>query len=69
MYVPQKKILKSLLPFLVIIMSVCTLIILTLIYKLYEHPLWIKENGIIETISAIAYFLAALLMILKGLEI
>jgi len=66
MYVPQKKILKLLLPFLIIIISVCTLIILTLIYKLYEHPLWIKENGIIETISAIAYFLAALLMILKG---
>ena len=40
--------------------------ILSYVFKIYEHPFWIDEGGVIETLSAIGYFVCALLMLTKG---
>lgn len=39
---------------------------LSFIYKIYEHPFWIDEGGIIGTLSVSGYFLCALLILSKG---
>lgn len=39
---------------------------MSFVYEIYEDPFWIKEGGVIETLSALGYFLCALLMIVRG---
>ena len=58
--------LKPILPLIISALIIATLLLLSFIYKIYEYPLWIDEGGIIETASAVGYFLCALLILLKG---
>ena len=57
---------RSMFPLIVSISIIVTLLILSFIFKIYEYPLWIKEGGIIETLSVIGYFLCVVLILLKG---
>ena len=54
------------LPIIVSLFTIAIILILSFVYKIYEDPFWIKEGGVIETLSALGYFLAAFLMIVKG---
>ena len=58
--------LKPIFPLIVSIFTIAILLILSFIYRIYEHPLWIEEGGVIETLSVFGYFLCVLLMLLKG---
>jgi len=58
--------LSSLFPLLIAILAIAIFLTLSFIYDVHQYPLWIKEGGIIETLSAIGYFVAALLILLKG---
>lgn len=66
MKIEQNSILKPLYPLMISIFTISLLLLLSFIFNLYEYPLWIKEGGIIETLSAIGYFVAALFILLKG---
>ena len=61
-----KQNLKRMSPLIISILIITTILILSFIFNIDEYPLWINENGVIETLSAIGYFVAALWMILKG---
>ena len=57
---------RSMFPLIVAIFTIATLLIVSFIFKIYEYPLWIKEGGIIETLSVVGYFLCVVLILLKG---
>jgi len=58
--------LKPILPLIITAIIIAILLLLSCVYKIYKYPLWIDEGGIIETLSALGYFLCALLILLKG---
>lgn len=58
--------LTSIFPIIVSIFTIAILLILSFTFKIYEYPFLIKEGGVIETLSALGYFLCALLVILVG---
>ena len=58
--------LKPLLPLMISAIIIAILVFLSCVYKIYKYPLWIDEGGIIETLSALGYFLCALLILLRG---
>ena len=60
------RILKPIFPLMVSIFTITIILILSLVYRIYEYPLWIEEGGVIETLTVFGYFLCALLMLLKG---
>ena len=62
----HKQILQRLLPLIIAMFIITIILILSYIFNVYKYPFWIKENGVIETLSVIGYFVAALLMLLKG---
>ena len=62
----QNHTLKPMLPLLIAIFTIAVILILSFIYEVHKYPLWLKEGGIIETFSAIGYFVAALLILVKG---
>ncbi len=57
---------RSMFPLIVTIFTIATLLIVSFIFKIYEYPLWIKEGGIIETLSVVGYFLCVVFILLKG---
>ncbi len=57
---------RPMFPLIVAIFTIATLLIVSFIFKIYEYPLWIKEGGIIETLSVVGYFLCVVLILLKG---
>ena len=62
----QKSILSSIFPLITALLIIAVLLMLSFIYDVYKYPLWLKEGGIIESLSAIGYFVAVLLILLKG---
>ncbi|MCK5830785.1 MAG: hypothetical protein KAH20_10840 [Methylococcales bacterium] len=62
----QNRILTTMFPLTVSIFIVIIILTLSFVYKLYELPFWIKEGGVIETLSVLGYFLCALLMLFMG---
>lgn len=66
MKIEQKYTLKSMVPLMISILIIAMILILSLIYDIQKYPFLIKEGGVIETLSAIGYFIAALLMLIKG---
>lgn len=58
--------LKPIFPLMIAIFFIAIILMLSFIYDVYKYPLWLKEGGIIETLSVIGYFVAALLILLKG---
>lgn len=57
---------RSMFPLIVAIFTIATLLIISFIFNIYEYPLWIKEGGIIETLSVVGYFLCVVLILYKG---
>lgn len=62
----QNRMLTSIFPLIVSIFIITILLISCLTYRVYEHPFLIQEGGVIETLSALGYFLCALLVMLAG---
>ena len=62
----QNRKLAQILPLILSILTIITLLILSFTYKVYEHPFLIDEGGVIETLSAVSYFLCVLVVILVG---
>lgn len=62
----QKPVLRPLFPLIMVIFIITTILMFSFIYDIHKYPLWIKENGVIEILSALGYFLAALLILIKG---
>jgi hypothetical protein len=56
----------SLLPLIVSLFTITILLISSLAYRVYEHPFLIQEGGVIETLTAVGYFVCALLAMLAG---
>ena len=56
----------SMFPLIVTISTIATLLIVSFIYKVWEYPFLIKEGGVIESLSALGYFLCVLFILLKG---
>jgi len=57
---------RSMFPLIISIFTIATLLIVSFIFKIYEYPLWIKEGGIIETLSVVGYFLCVVFIVIKG---
>jgi len=57
---------KSLMPLIAALLSIVCFTIAAFVVEVYRYPLWIREGGIIETLSALGYFLCALFMMYKG---
>ncbi len=62
----QKPVLKPLFPLIIVILLIATILMISFIYDLHNYALWIKEDGVVEILSALGYFLAALQILLKG---
>jgi len=60
------EVLTSTFPLIVSTFTIGIILILSFVFKAYKYPFWIAEGGVIETLSALGYFLCALLIILKG---
>lgn len=57
---------RSIFPLIIAILTIAALLIVSFIFRIYEYPLWIKEGGIIETLSVVGYFLCVVFILLKG---
>lgn len=57
---------RSMFPLIIAILTIAALLIVSFIFRIYEYPLWIKEGGIIETLSVVGYFLCVVLILLRG---
>lgn len=58
--------LKNSYPLIFTVFMIVILLVLSFIYKIYKYPFWIDEGGVIETLSVLAYFLCAVLILAKG---
>ncbi|PHS40643.1 MAG: hypothetical protein COB07_03820 [Sulfurovum sp.] len=57
---------RPMFPLIVAIFTIATLLIASFLFKIYEYPLWIKEGGIIETLTVVGYFSCVVFILLKG---
>lgn len=58
--------LNTIFPIAVSVITTAIILALSLIYNAHEKSFWISEGGVIELLSAIGYFLCALLIIAVG---
>ena len=57
---------STLIPLITAILSIAFILTLSFIYEIHQYPLWIKEGGVIETLSVVGYIIAGIVMIVKG---
>ena len=57
---------KSLIPLIIAILIIALILIFSFTFNLQQYPFWIKEDGVIETLSVLGYFAAASLILVKG---
>jgi len=62
----KKNILKPIFPLVISIFAIVMTLILSFKFNIYQYPFWIKEDGIIESLSVFGYFVAAMLILVKG---
>ena len=62
----QNSMLTSIFPLMVSLFTITILLIWSLTYRVYEHPFLIQEGGVIETLSAVGYFVCALFVMWVG---
>ncbi len=62
----HNRILTSILPIVFSAVTIAIVLILSLIYKVHEHPFLIDEGGVIESLSAIGYLACLLLAMFAG---
>ncbi len=62
----QKNILKPILPLIISIFMIMITLLLSFKFNIYKYPFWIKEDGIIESLSVLGYLVATILILVKG---
>lgn len=62
----QKNIFKPILPLIISIFVIIITLLLSFKFNIYQYPFWIKEDGIIESLSVLGYLVATILILVKG---
>ncbi len=66
MYNIQQRGRESLTPIVIALLIISVVMALSFAFDVHESPFWLEEGGVIESLSAIGYFVCEFYMLLKG---
>ena len=66
MKVQETSMTSSFVPLIISIVIISLILVISFMFNIHHYPFWIKEDGIIESLSVLGYVAAALYMIMKG---
>ena len=66
MKVQETSMTRSFVPLIISIVVISLILVISFMFNIHHYPFWIKEDGIIESLSVLGYVAAALYMIMKG---